>query len=196
MIGLFVTIGVAVMAAVVRLGGHALARGSRSALSGFAPRLGEGIATKILAFRSGLEVLASVREVAVAFLQSLLMWSMITVAYLETAHSFDHSPPLHTLTLTRCMVLMGASMAASTVQLPVIGWFTQIAAVAAVFQGFFGVPSEPALGCSAMLLIVTYLSVIPVGLIWARVDRISLREMAAESEHAGEGMAREGAGAS
>ncbi|MGC8548100.1 MAG: lysylphosphatidylglycerol synthase transmembrane domain-containing protein [Acidobacteriaceae bacterium] len=191
MIGLIATIGVAVLAASVRLGGNAMARGSRSVSGGFAPKLGEGIASKILAFRSGLEVLASVREVALAFGQSLLMWSMITVAYLETAHAFAHSPQLHTLTLTRCMLLMGASMAASTVQLPVIGWFTQIAAVAAVFQGFFGVPAEPSLGCSAMLLIVTYLSVVPMGLIWARVERISLREVAAESEHAGEVISEE-----
>ena len=83
-------------------------------------------------------------------------------------------------------------MAASTVQLPVIGWFTQIAAVEAVFQGFFGVRPEPALGCSAMLLIVTYLSVVPGGLIWARREQISLREVAAESGHAGEVMAHEG----
>lgn len=195
-IGLIATVGVAVMAAAVRLGGEAMARGTRSALGGFAPKLGEGIATKILAFRGGLEVLASVREVVLAFAQSVLMWSMITVAYLETAHAFDKSPQLHTLTLTRCMLLMGASMAASTVQLPVIGWFTQIAAVAAVFQGFFGVPSEPALGCSAMLLIVTYLSVVPGGLIWARMSRISLREVAEQSEHAGERNTQESAGAS
>jgi hypothetical protein len=189
MTGLIGTIGLAAIAAAIRLSGNALARGSRLIFAGFAPRVGDGIASRILAFRSGLEVLSSLREVAVASAQSLLMWGIITVAYLETAHAFDKSPELHSLTLARCMVLMAASMAASTVQLPVIGWFTQIAAVAAVFQTFFGVRWEPALGCSAMLLIVTYLSVVPVGLIWARVERISLREVAVESEHAGEVLA-------
>lgn len=189
MTGLVGTIGLAVVALAIRLGGDALASGTRKLFSGFAPRVGEGLASKILAFRSGLKVLASVREVAVAFGQSLVMWGMITVAYLETAHAFDRSPILHGLTLPECMVLMAASMLASTVTLPVIGWFTQITAVAAVFHEFFGVQAEPALGCSAMLLIVTYLSVIPMGLVWARVEQVSLREVAAESEHAGEVLA-------
>jgi hypothetical protein len=186
MTGLVGTIGLAVIAGTIRLSGNALARGARGVFAGFAPKVGEGIASRILAFRSGLEVLSSVREVMLASTQSLVMWGMITVAYLETSHAFDKSPELHSLTLARCMVLMAASMAASTVQLPVIGWFTQIAAVTAVFQGFFGVRWEPALGCSAMLLIVTYLSVVPGGLIWARLEQISLREVAAESEHVGE----------
>lgn len=186
MTGLIATVGVVGMTILIRLAGVAMARGVRNALAGVAPKVGESIASKILAFRSGLEVLASVREVAVAFAQSLLMWSMITFAYLETTHAFDKSPLLHSLTLAECMVLMAAGMGASVIQLPVLGWFTQIAAVAAVFQGFFGVPWEPALGCSSMLLIVTYLSVIPMGLVWARVERISLREVAAESEQVGE----------
>lgn len=186
MTGLVGTIGLAMIAAAIRLSGVALANGSRRAFAGFAPKMGEGLASKILSFRNGLEVLSSVREVVLASAHSLVMWGMITVAYLETSHAFDKSGELYSLTLARCVVLMAASMAASTVQLPVIGWFTQIAAVAAVFQGFFGVRWEPALGCSAMLLIVTYLSVVPVGLIWARLEQISLREVAAESEHAGE----------
>lgn len=193
MIGLFGTVGVALFAAVIRLSGHAQARGIRKLFAGFAPRLGEGIATKILAFRSGLEVLSSVRDVALAFGQSLVMWGMIALAYFVTIHAFSKSPELHSFTPAQCLVLMAASMAASTIQLPVLGWFTQIAAVAAVFQGFFGVRPEPALGCSAMLLIVTYLSVVPVGLIWARMERISLRDLAAESEHAGETLERNGA---
>ncbi len=185
-VGLIVTISVVGVTVAIRLIGNMLARGTRRAFAGFAPRVGEGIATTILAFRNGLRVLSSVRGVAFATAQSVLMWSMITVAYLETAHAFDKSPVLHSLTLAKCMVLMATGMAASTIQLPVLGWFMQIAAWVAVFQGLFGVHWEPALGCSAMLLIVTYLSVVPMGLIWARVEQISLREVAAESGHAGE----------
>ena len=193
MIGLIATIGVAGIAVLIRLSGNAQARGVRRLFAGFAPKVGEGIASKILAFRGGLEVLSSVREVAVATAQSLLMWSMIAFAYLETVHAFDRSPVLHTMTLARCMVLMAAGMAASTIQLPVIGWFTQIAVAAAVLQGFFGVQWEPALGCSSVLLIVTYLSVIPGGLIWARLEQVSLREVAADSEHAGEALGNQAA---
>ncbi len=76
-------------------------------------------------------------------------------------------------------------MAASILQLPVVGWFTQIAVVAAAMQQLFGAAWEPALGCGAVLLIVTFLSVIPAGLIWARFDHVSLRKVSEESEGAG-----------
>jgi hypothetical protein len=35
-----------------------------------------------------------------------------------------------------------------------------------------------------MLLLITFLGIVPVGLIWARFEHVSLRKVAAESEHA------------
>jgi len=166
-----------------------MAEGTRKVFARFAPRLGHGIADKLLAFRSGLEVLSSTGEVLLAVAYSLAMWFMISYAYLETAHAFVNSPILSHLSLARCMVLIAAGMVASAAQLPVLGWFTQMAALAAILQGFFGVAWEPALGCGAVLLIVTFLSVIPMGLLWARFEHISLRRIAAESEQAGEVLA-------
>ncbi len=69
------------------------------------------------------------------------------------------------------------------IQLPIIGWFTQIAVIAGVTQKIFNVSPEAALGCGAMLLIVTFLSVIPLGLIWARFEHVSLKQISEESEH-------------
>jgi len=86
------------------------------------------------------------------------------------------------------MLLMAASMLVSGFQLPVLGWFTQIGAVAAAMSGFFGVAAEPATACAATLLAVTFLSIAPVGLIWA-LEHVSLRKVAAESEHAEETLA-------
>jgi hypothetical protein len=71
----------------------------------------------------------------------------------------------------------------------VIGWFTQIGAVAAAMSGFFGVAAEPATACAATLLLVTFLGIAPIGLIWARFEHVSLRKVAAESEHAEEALA-------
>jgi hypothetical protein len=84
------------------------------------------------------------------------------------------------------MLLMASSMVASGFQLPILGWFTQIGIVAAAFSGFFGVAPEPATACAATLLAVTFLSVAPVGLIWARFEHVSLRKVAKESGQAGE----------
>ena len=82
--------------------------------------------------------------------------------------------------------LMASSLVASGFQLPVIGWFTQIGLIAAAMSSFFAVAPEPATACSATLLLVTFLSIIPVGLIWARFEHVSLRKVAVESEHADE----------
>ena len=85
------------------------------------------------------------------------------------------------MTLARCMVLMAAGMVGSVIQLPVIGWFTQIGVTTGVMQNFFHVQFEPALGCGTMLLIVTFMTVIPLGLIWARVEHVSLKKVSEQS---------------
>ncbi|MGB0123954.1 MAG: lysylphosphatidylglycerol synthase transmembrane domain-containing protein [Silvibacterium sp.] len=183
--GLVGTAALAILAVAVRISGEALATFTGRMLGKLSEGLGSSVSAKISAFRDGLDMLASLRDVAAALLLSLGMWALISLAYFETTRAFVDSPPLHTMTLARCMVLMAASMLASTVQLPVIGWFTQIAAVATAMQQLFGAAWEPALGCAAVLLVVTFLSIVPVGLIWARFEHVSLRKISEESEGAG-----------
>jgi hypothetical protein len=89
------------------------------------------------------------------------------------------------------MLLMASSMAVSSLQLPILGWFTQIGAVAAAMSGFFGVAAEPATACAATLLLVTFLGIAPVGLIWAQFEHVNLRKVTEESGHAGEELAAE-----
>jgi uncharacterized membrane protein YbhN (UPF0104 family) len=183
--GLAGTAALAALAVMVRVSGKAVATGAEKIFGALSQNLGKSIGAKIHAFRDGLDMLASLRDVGLALFYSLCMWAAITAAYLMTTRAFVESPPLAGMTLARCMVLMAASMLVSAVQLPVIGWFTQIAAVAAAMQQFFAVRWEPALGCAAVLLGVTFLSVIPLGLIWARIDHVSLKKVSEESEHAG-----------
>jgi hypothetical protein len=75
--------------------------------------------------------------------------------------------------------------------LPVLGWFTQIGLVAAAISSFFGAAPEASTACAATLLLVTFLSIVPVGLIWAQIDHVNLRRITVESEHAGEELAAE-----
>jgi hypothetical protein len=185
LVGLIGTAALAALATAIRVSGKAVANAAEKILGKLSATLGSSVADKILTFRDGLDMLASIRDVFAALLLSLFMWLLITYAYLETIRAFVDSPPLHGLTLARCMVLMATGMAASAIQLPVIGWFTQIALLAAAMQQFFAAAWEPALGCAGMLLVVTYLSVVPAGLIWARIDHVSLRKVSEESEHAG-----------
>jgi hypothetical protein len=100
---------------------------------------------------------------------------------METLHAFVDTPQLATITFSRTMLLMGASIGGSLLQLPVIGWFTQIAVTAAAMHEFYGAPLEAATACGALLLVVTFLCIIPTGLVFARLNHVSLKKAAAES---------------
>ncbi len=91
------------------------------------------------------------------------------------------TPELAALNFSRTMLLMAVSMGGSLLQLPVLGWFTQIAVTATAMHGFYGAPIEAATACGAMLLIVTTLSIVPPGLVFARIEGVSLRRVSGES---------------
>jgi uncharacterized protein (TIRG00374 family) len=183
------TIAGALFLVAVRLAGGAVALLLEDAFSIVSKGLGHAIGDKIRAFRAGLDTLRSFSDFGIASSLSLGMWMLITLAYFEIITAFVASPELKELTLAKCMLLMASGMAASSLQLPIIGWFTQIGVVAAAMSGFFGVAAEPATACAATLLAVSFLSIAPVGIIWARFEHVSLRKVAAESEHAGETLA-------
>jgi hypothetical protein len=189
--GLLATLALAAFTVGVRLAGGAVAAFLEKSLGILSNKLGTAVGEKIRTFRVGLDTMRSWADFGGAALLSLGMWIVITLAYLETTRAFVASPQLAAMTLPKCMLLMASSMAASAFQLPIIGWFTQIGLIAAAMSSFFAVAPEPATACSAMLLLVTFLSIIPVGLIWARFEHVSLRKITAESEHAGEELADE-----
>jgi glycosyltransferase 2 family protein len=56
---------------------------------------------------------------------------------------------------------------------------------AAAMHGFYGAPIEAATACGAMLLVVTFLCIIPTGLVYSRIEHVSLKKIASESEAAG-----------
>jgi hypothetical protein len=78
---------------------------------------------------------------------------------------------------------MAGGGVASVVQLPVVGWFTQVAALQVMLRPLFGMSPETAMACAAMLLAITFLSVAPAGLLWAQFEHINLRNVTIESEH-------------
>lgn len=187
--GMAVAIAGALFLVAVRLAGSVVAGVAQRAFGLFSKKLGEAVADKILTFRSGLDTLRSFADFAIAAALSLGMWGIITLSYLETTKAFTASPELAAMTLPRCILLLAISGGASVLQLPVIGWFTQIGFVAAALSAFFGVAPEPATACAALLLLVTFLAIVPVGLIWARFGHVSLRKVTEESGHADEAAA-------
>jgi uncharacterized membrane protein YbhN (UPF0104 family) len=184
--GLGGTAAGAIFLVAVRLAGGAVASFFQRVFSIVSKGFGHSIGNKIRSFRTGLDTLRTPLDLALTLGLSLCMWSLITLAYFETATAFVASPELAQMTLPQCMVILGASGGASVFQLPVLGWFTQIGAVAATFSKLFNVAPEPATACAATLLLVTFLGIVPVGLIWAQFEHISFRKIAHESEHAAE----------
>ncbi len=185
-LSLAATLAIAVFAGAIRVAGGVVAGFARTVLGVLSKSAAESIATKILGFRDGLNAIESAREFGIVAAISLVMWGMIGMAYVQTAHAFVHTPELAGLTFSRTMLLMAASIGGSLLQLPIIGWFTQIAVTAAAMHTLFGAPIEAATACGAVLLVVTFISIIPTGLIYARVEHVSLKKLAEESGAAGE----------
>lgn len=175
----------------VRLAGGAVAAICEKSFGLFSKNLGHAIASKIRLFHSGLDTMRSWGDFAAVAGLSLSMWLVITFAYFETCRAFVASPELTAITAPKCVLLMVASGTASIVQLPILGWFSQIGLVIVAITGILGAKAEAATACAATLLVVTFLGVIPVGLIWAHFDHVSLRKLTRESEHAEEALVAE-----
>lgn len=148
--------------------------------------MGRAVGQKIRTFHAGLDIIHSFSDFAISASISLGMWMLILFSYVETVHAFTASPVLAGMSLPKCALLLMISGSVSVLQLPILGWFSQIAFVAAALSSFFGAETEAATACAAMLLLATFLCVIPVGLIWARFDKVSLRKVTVESEQAEE----------
>jgi len=176
----------AVFMLLVRLAGGAVAAFLETVFGLISKKLGQSIGNKIRTFHTGLDTMRTFGDFGMAAAFSLVMWFLILLAYLETANAFVDNSQLAHMSLAKCAIIMTCSGAASFVQLPILGWFTQIGLVGEAIHDFFGVAREAAWACGVMLLVDTFLCVLPVGLVWAQFAHIDLRSVAAESEHAGD----------
>lgn len=187
--GLAGTVAGALFLVAVRIAGGVVASFFERVLGALSKALGKAVGDKIREFRAGLDTLRTAGDLAITLAISVAMWGLIMASYLITARAFEASPQLAAMTLAKGMVLMIVSGGASVIQLPILGWFTQIGVVATALSSLFGVTPESATACAAMLLVVTFLAIVPIGLIWAQFEHVSLRKVAVESEQAGEEIA-------
>lgn len=184
--GLILTFAGALFLVAVRLWGGNIATFFEKTFGLVSKKLGSAAGDKIRAFHSGLDTMRNFSEFAITVSLSLGMWVLIAFAYYITCQAFTGSPQLASITPPKCVLLMIASGTASIFQLPIIGWFTQIGLVAAALSGLFGASPEAATACAACILLVTFIAVIPLGLIWAQFEHISLRKVTHDSELAEE----------
>ena len=180
--GMALTVAGALFLVAVRLAGHQVAAFFERIFGMISKKLGHAVGHKIRTFHAGLDTMRSFGDFGWVAGLSLSMWALITYSYLSTAQAFTASPELSSMTLAKCILLLAFSGGASVLQLPILGWFTQIGFVAAAMTRFYGAGQEASTACAATILLVTFLGIVPVGLLWARFEHVSLHKVAEESE--------------
>ncbi len=182
--GLAVTIAGALFLFALRVAGKAVIQFTEICLSLISEKLAHGVGHKLRAFHAGLDTLHSATDFAIAISLSLSMWVLITFAYVEGTEAFAPAAVQNSHMWARCLALMAGGGVASVIQLPVIGWFTQIAALQVMLGPLFNMAPETAMACATTLLGITFLGIAPVGLVWAQFEHVNLRTVTVESEHA------------
>jgi uncharacterized protein (TIRG00374 family) len=172
-------LGLFAFALLVSYQGPAIADWFEVRFGHLAKNLGHRIAQRVREFAGGLNTIHG----PVSFLQisavSILMWWLIAVGYKEVTHAYGAS--MSEMSVTRVLLLMGASMVGSMVQLPGVGGGSQLATIEAMDK-VFQIPREIAVSCGILLWLVSFVAIVPVGLLFAHHERLSLREVVAESE--------------
>ena len=166
----------AVSAMLLRRSGYAIADYLQKLLEGRSHKIAAGLHSKIVAFTDGLQVISN----ASAFLQILLlsgiMWALIALTYWLVTHAYGGA--LAQLGAASIMVLLVSAMFGSLIQLPGVGGGSQLATIA-VLNRIFGIPNEVAVSCGMLIWVSSFMAVIPVGLLLAHRERLSLRAVAA-----------------
>ena len=116
-------------------------------------------------------------------LLSVAVWYVTALAYQEVTHSYGVDAL--EIPVSQLLILMGASMAGSMLQLPAVGGGSQMATIATL-SSVFDVPPELAASCGILLWLVTFAAVVPVGLVLAHHERLSLRKLSEESHRSEE----------
>jgi hypothetical protein len=116
-------------------------------------------------------------------LVSVGMWYIIALSYHEVTHAYGVDAL--EIPVSQLLILMGSSMVGSMLQLPAVGGGSQMATIATL-SSVFDVPPELAASCGILLWLVTFAAVVPIGLLLAHHERLSLRKLSEESHQAEE----------
>src|SRR5579863_4763485 len=176
--GGFLLIGVVVIltvaAIVIRRSGDSVACWVEIRFGHLSSNFGHKLAQKVREFGQGLDTIHSPLALLMLAVVSVGMWYVIALSYQEVTHSYD--VPSLEIPVSQLLILMGASMLGSMLQLPAVGGGSQMATIAAL-SSVFDVPPEMAASCGILLWLVTFAAVIPLGLILAHHERLSLRKL-------------------
>ncbi|MFZ0957586.1 MAG: lysylphosphatidylglycerol synthase transmembrane domain-containing protein [Candidatus Sulfotelmatobacter sp.] len=179
--GFLLIAGVAAAAAAAVLisrSGEAIALWIENRFSHLSSGFGHRLAQKVRDFGTGLNTIHGPWSLLWLALLSVTVWYVTALAYKEVTHSYGVDAL--EIPVSQLLILMGASMAGSMLQLPAVGGGSQMATIATL-SSVFDVPPELAASCGILLWLVTFAAVVPVGLVLAHHERLSLRKLSQES---------------
>jgi len=176
-------VGTTVAAVVIGRNGDVAAQWVERRFSHLASNLGHKIAQKIREFGMGLNTIHGPLSMLWLTLVSVGMWYVIALSYQEVTHAYGVDAL--EIPVSQLLILMFASMLGSMLQLPAVGGGSQMATIATL-SSVFDVPPEMAASCVILLWLVTFAAVVPIGLMLAHHERLSLRKLSVESHRAEE----------
>jgi hypothetical protein len=179
-VGVASAAGAAVM---ISRNGEAIALWIEKRFANLSSGLGHRLAQRVREFGIGLHTIHSLWSLLWLTSLSLVVWYVTALAYKEVTHSYGVDAL--EIPVSQLLILMGASMAGSMLQLPAVGGGSQMATIA-VLSSVFDVPPEMAASCGILLWLVTFASVVPTGLLLAHRERLSLRKLSEESHRSEE----------
>jgi hypothetical protein len=161
-------------------------------ISPLSSRFAQSICHKVKAFGEGLNTIHDRLSLAQLIGVSLGIWWLIALAYREILHAYPafpmvaapgHHVALHAIDVPHVLLLIGASMLGSLLQLPAVGGGSQLATISILSSpAIFGLPKEQAVSAGMMLWLVTFVSCVPVGLLFAHLEQVSVRKLTQESQ--------------
>jgi hypothetical protein len=165
-------------AMVVRKNPDSVARASERLLRGISPKLAAGAAHRVHKFGEGLNTIHDFKSFLQVSAISLLLWGTIGATYVAVTHAYSNVGDQ--IQTSGAFLLTAGSVAGGTLQLPVVGGGAQLATIA-ILQKVFAFSPEVSTSCGIMLWLVTFMSVIPAGLVLAHFERLSLTKLEEES---------------
>lgn len=178
-----IVVAMVALAWLVRRSGEALAAWIEKRFSHLPAKLGERIASRVREFHAGLDTIKDIGSLFQLIGVSVLMWFVVAVAYKAVLESYPGViPDLR----ARVLLLMASSMLGSLIAIPGVGGGSQLATISTL-RAVFEVPPELAVSCGILLWLVTFVSVVPLGLTLAHQERLSLRKLSKESHEQQDG---------
>lgn len=171
--------GLAFAMFAIRRNSEGVARFLERLLTPLSPGVAASAGRKVHAFGEGLQTIRDLKAFARITLVSLLMWSVIAAVYYFVLHAYEGS--LDNLSISHMVLLMGSSMVGSMIQLPAVGGGSQAATISMMIY-WFKIPAELAASAGLLLWLVSFMAVIPLGLILARREHTSLTALSKETK--------------